>query len=77
MSTARTERSSNGREQIRYKKIQNSVSLGRNETLALASQEGVEQIQGGKTMQAKMNEDDRQGPTSRVGTSSSAIPASP
>lgn len=44
------------------KKTQNSVLLAKKRTLALASQEEVEQIQGGKPMQTKMNEDGRQGP---------------
>ena len=44
------------------KKPQNSVLLAKKRMLALASQERVEQIQGGKPMQTKMIKDDRQGP---------------
>lgn len=36
--------------------------LAQKRMLALAAEEGVEQIQGGKPMQTKMNEDDKQGP---------------
>lgn len=47
---------------------QNSVLLAKNKMLALASQEWVEQIQGGKPVQTKMNKGDRQVPHVMVGT---------
>lgn len=44
------------------KKPESSVLLAKKRTLALASQEGVEQIQGRKPVQTKMNKGDSQGP---------------